>query len=217
MAKSRPKIILSAAMSIDGKISTITGDSKLSSKNDLRRLHKLRSRVDAILIGKKTVKVDDPILTVRYVKGKNPIRIILDPLGSISSKYRIIKTAKQIPTIFVCTNKITSKNQKSLEKNSIDVIKMGSEINLKKLLLMLSQKNIRTILLEGGGLTNWEFLRQNLIDEIHLTITPYLIGGRDSVSLIGGAGFSRISNSPKFGLKKVRRLEDELILQYTKL
>ena len=99
MVKSNPYVILSAAISIDGKISTITGDSKLSSKKDHIRLHKLRSKVDAILIGKNTLLQDDPILTVRYTKGKNPIRIILDSKGTIPINSRIIKTSNEIPTI----------------------------------------------------------------------------------------------------------------------
>jgi len=83
MAKFSPHVILSAALSIDGKISTRSGDSKLSSKEDSIRLHKLRSKVDAILIGKNTLLQDDPLLTVRYTKGKNPTRIILDSKGTI--------------------------------------------------------------------------------------------------------------------------------------
>ena len=85
MEKSRPYVILSAAISIDGKIATRLGDSKLSSKKDRIRLHKLRSKVDAILVGKNTVHRDDPLLTVRYAKGKNPTRIILDSQGRISA------------------------------------------------------------------------------------------------------------------------------------
>ena len=88
--KYNPKIILSAAISIDGKIATKTGDSKLSSKKDLTRLHRLRSQVDAILVGKNTVKQDDPLLTVRYVKGKNPIRIVLDSHGTILKESKIL-------------------------------------------------------------------------------------------------------------------------------
>ena len=83
MEKSNIHVILSAAFSIDGKISTRTNDSKLSSKEDKIRLHKLRSKVDAILIGKNTLLQDDPLLTVRHIKGKNPIRIILDSKGTI--------------------------------------------------------------------------------------------------------------------------------------
>ncbi len=70
MEKSKPSVILSAAVSIDGKIATRTGDSRLSSKRDKIRVHKLRSKVDAILVGINTVLLDDPILTVRYAKGK---------------------------------------------------------------------------------------------------------------------------------------------------
>ena len=90
MEKSNIHVILSAAISIDGKISTRINDSKLSSKQDSIRLHKLRSKVDAILIGKNTLLQDDPLLTVRHVKGKNPIRIILDSSGTISMKSKII-------------------------------------------------------------------------------------------------------------------------------
>ena len=89
MEKSRPYVIISGAISIDGKIATKTGDSKLSSKQDSIRLHKLRSKVDAILVGKNTVLVDDPLLTVRHTIGKNPTRIILDSKGILSNKSKI--------------------------------------------------------------------------------------------------------------------------------
>lgn len=72
MEKYKPYIILSAAISLDGKIATRKGDSKLSSNEDLQRLHKLRTKVDAIIIGKNTLMRDNPLLTVRYTKGKKP-------------------------------------------------------------------------------------------------------------------------------------------------
>ena len=106
MAKFNPHVILSAAISIDGKISTRMGDSKLSSKEDSVRLHKLRSKVDAILIGKNTLLQDNPLLTVRYTKGKNPIRIILDSKGTIPINSKIIKTSNEISTIIVVSKKI---------------------------------------------------------------------------------------------------------------
>jgi len=90
MVKSKPYVILSAATSIDGKIATRTGISHLSSKQDSIRLHKLRSKVDAILVGKNTVLRDNPMLTVRHIKGKNPIRIILDSEGNIPKNSKIL-------------------------------------------------------------------------------------------------------------------------------
>ena len=218
MVKSRPKIILSAAMSIDGKIATSTGDSKLSSKNDIIRVHKLRSKVDSILVGRKTIEEDNPILTVRHVKGNNPKRIILSSQGRIPLKSKILKTAREIPTIVACSEKLSQKNKKILEDNNIEIIFSGKNfINLKKLLQKLFKKKIKSVLLEGGGHTNWEFIKQNLVDEIIITITPFVLGGKNSTSLVDGIGFLKIYNSKKFKLIKVNRLNDELVLHYTKL
>src|SRR5574338_104846 len=107
MEKFRPYVILNAAISIDGKIASKNNYSKLSSKTDLKRVHELRSNVDAILVGKNTVKRDNPLLTVRYTKGKNPIRVILDSNGSISINSRILKTSKKIHTIIATSSQIS--------------------------------------------------------------------------------------------------------------
>jgi 2,5-diamino-6-(ribosylamino)-4(3H)-pyrimidinone 5'-phosphate reductase len=215
MVKSRPHVTLSAAMSMDGKIATRTGNSELSSKEDLIRVHKLRANVDAILVGKHTVMIDDPLLTVKYVKGKNPIRIILDSTASIKSTSKIIKTCKTIPTIIVVSEKATQKNIIRLEKEGLEVIKCGqNEINLKKLLHILRKKNIKSLLVEGGGLTNWSFIKNGLVDEIIVTITPYVIGGSNAISLFQGKGFDKISHAPTVTLKKINRMKNELVLHY---
>ena len=218
MAGSRPRIILSSAMSIDGKIATSAGDSKLSSESDIRRVHKLRSGVDAILVGKKTVERDDPLLSVRYVRGRNPTRIVIDSLASTPSGFRIIKTAKDIPTIIACTEKASERNRQRLQRHSVEVVHAGkNSVNLGRLLSILYKRGIRTVLLEGGGRTNWEFVRRNLVDEIIITVSPRVLGGAGAVSLVDGAGFSRISRSPRFRLEKAGRRKDELVLRYTKL
>lgn len=215
MAKSRPHVILSAAMSMDGKIATRTGDSKLSSKKDLIRVHKLRANVDAILVGKHTVMIDDPMLTVKYVKGKNPTRIILDSDASIKSTSKIIKSCKTIPTIIVISEKATRKNITRLEREGLEIIKCGqNKINIKKLLHILRKKNIKSLLVEGGGLTNWSFIKDGLVDEIIVTITPYVIGGSNAVSLFQGKGFDKISHIPMLTLKKINRIKNELVLHY---
>jgi len=176
MESSRPHITLSAAITVDGKIATTTGDSKLSSKKDKIRVHKLRAKSDAILIGINTVKIDDPILTVRYTKGKNPIRVVLDSNGIISSKSRIIKTCTKIPTIIAVSKKAPRKNIKRLGKFPIEIIIAGTnKVDVKRLLNFLIRKKIKRILLEGGGTINWEFIRQGLVDEIIVTITPFFL------------------------------------------
>jgi 2,5-diamino-6-(ribosylamino)-4(3H)-pyrimidinone 5'-phosphate reductase len=212
MEKSRPYVILSAAMSIDGKIASCTGKSNLSSKKDLIRVHKLRRSVDAILVGKNTINIDDPLLTVRLVKGKNPIRIILDSKGNLSPKTKVIKTAKKIPTILVIPENAPRKVEKFVTRG-VQVIRCGkNKINLKKLLEILGKKGLKKIIVEGGGTTNWYFFKEKLIDEIAITITPYVLGGSTAISLVEGDGFGEI---PKpFKLKKVEKIQNEIVLHY---
>ena len=218
MVKSRPKIILSAAVSIDGKIATKNGESGLSSKQDLIRLHKVRSKVDAILVGKNTVIRDNPLLTVRYVKGKNPTRIVLDSNGCISKNSKILKTAHHIPTIIAVSKDISKKNLAKLEKFPIKIVYAGTKtIQLRNLLRQLSKQKIQSIMVEGGGTVNWQFIKERLFDEIFLTITPHVIGGHESVNLIEGLGFQTIAKSPKLQLKSVRRLKNDIVLHYIKM
>ena len=217
MASYRPYVILSAATSLDGKIATKSGDSRFSSGKDKIRVYRLRATVDAILVGKNTVKRDDPILTVHQVKGKNPIRIILDSRATISTKSRIIKTCNKIPTIIAVSKKASNKNLEKLRKFPLKIIVSGNNtVNIKKLLKTLWKLKIKKILVEGGGTVNWEFVKQNLFDEIIVTITPFLVGGKDAVSIIEGKGFSKIVKSRKLKLEKILHLENEVILCYAK-
>jgi 2,5-diamino-6-(ribosylamino)-4(3H)-pyrimidinone 5'-phosphate reductase len=215
MGISRPHIILSAAISIDGKIATKTGKSEFSSKKDKTRVHKLRSKVDAIIIGKNTAKIDDPFLTVRYAKGQSPTRIILDSSGTILPRSNIIKTADHVRTIIAVSKMAPKKNLVRLGKYPLEILIAGQKkVDIKKLLKLLYKKKIKTILLEGGGTINWEFVRQGFIDELIVTVTPYLVGGKDAITLVEGDGFSDITNSIKLKLQKIMRQDNEIVLRY---
>ena len=218
MEKSRPYVILSGAISVDGKIATKTGDSKLSSKQDSIRLHKLRSKVDAILVGKNTVLVDNPLLTVRHTIGKNPTRIILDSKGILSNKSKILQTSDKVKTIIVVSKQISKLNLEKLNKFPVEIIIAGkNSINIKLLLKKLLEKKIKTILVEGGGTINWEFVKHNIFDELIITMSPFVIGGDDAVSLVEGEGFTKISKSPNLRLKSTKRLKNHFVLHYTKV
>lgn len=218
MEKSRPHVILSAAISIDGKIATRLGDSKLSSKKDKIRIHKLRAKVDAILIGKNTVHRDDPLLTVRYTKGKNPVRIILDSKGTISTDSKILQTSDKVQTIIAVSKKISKSNLKKLKKFPVEIIMTGeNSVNIKSLMNQLSKRKIKNILVEGGGTVNWEFIHNNLFDEILITIAPFIIGGTNAITFVQGKGFDKIIKSPRLRLNTIKKLENYLILHYTKV
>ena len=218
MEKSRPHVILSAAISIDGKIASRSGDSKLSSQIDKIRLHKLRSKVDAILVGKNTVQRDDPLLTVRYTKGKNPIRIILDSQGTIPINSKILQTCDKVPTIIAVSRKISNENLKKLNKFPVEIIMSGENlVNIKSLMTSLSKRKIKTILVEGGGTVNWQFIQNKIFDEIFITISPFIIGGTDAVTFVQGKGFDKIIKSPQLRLNSIKKLENHLVLHYTKV
>ena len=185
MANSKPKVTLSAAITLDGKIGQKTKQIILSSKADTIRVHKLRSKSDAILVGKNTVQQDDPLLTVRYAKGKNPIRIVLDSHGTIKNDSKIIKTCKRVPTMIVVSELVSKSNLNRLQKFSLEVIVCGkSQVNITQLLSILSKKGIKTILLEGGGTLKRSFLKKNLIDEMVIALTPYVLGSENTVSCL---------------------------------
>jgi len=218
MEKSRPHVILSAAISIDGKIATRLGDSKLSSKKDKIRLHRLRSKVDAILIGKNTIDRDDPLLTVRYVKGKNPTRIILDSQGTIPINSKILQTCNKVPTIIAVSKRISKVNLQKLKRFPVEIIMTGkNSVNIKSLMNNLSKRKINTVLVEGGGTINWQFIQNNLFDEILITIAPFIIGGIDAITFVQGRGFDKIIKSPRLRLNTIKRLENYLVLHYTKV
>ena len=92
---------------------------------------------------------------------------------------------------------------------------MHNLVNIKNLLRILSKKKIKTLLVEGGGTVNWEFVKQGLVDELIITITPYIIGGKNAITLVDGEGFSLIQKASKLKLKKTSRLGNEIILHYS--
>ena len=215
MGRFRPHIIFSAAITLDGKLATRTGDSKLSSRADKNRVHKLRSKVDVILIGKNTAKIDDPVLSVHDTKKKNPIRIILDSNATIHTSSRILETSSKIPTIIVVAKNARKKNLQMLEKFPVQIIVCGKyKVNIKKLLTILRKRGIKKILVEGGGATNWAFVKENIVDEAIITITPYLVGGMTATTLVDGDGFSTIANSIRLKLKNVTKMKNEVVLHY---
>lgn len=215
---SRPRVVLSAAATLDGKIATRSGDSGISSTRDMARMHKMRAGADAILVGKNTMLRDDPLLTVRYAKGPNPVRVVLDPAGEIPSGSRIMRTCGEVPTIIAVSSRISRANQERLEGSAAEVIKAeGWVIPLRWLLEVLAGRGIRTVLVEGGGTTNWEFVREGLVDEVVLTVSPRMVGGTGGTTLVDGEGFARMAEALPMRLVSATRQGDEVVLHYERV
>lgn len=213
-SRVRPAVILTAAMTLDGKIATRGGDSRMSSPSDLKKLHKLRSRADAVMIGRGTQLTDNPRLTVRRAKGRTPVRIVVDSLAKTSTNSRIF-SSKGPSTIIAVSQRAPRARVERLRLKGARVIRCGIEhVDLKKLLQTLRMIGIRRVLLEGGGNLNWSMLAGKLVDEIQVTVAPFVVGGRKATTLVEGVGIGRIRHAIRLSLVRTKRVGNEVVLTY---
>jgi 2,5-diamino-6-(ribosylamino)-4(3H)-pyrimidinone 5'-phosphate reductase len=214
------QVLINAAMTIDGKIATNLGDSTISSKQDLRRLHRLRCSVDAIIIGISTVIIDNPRLTVRLVKrhGTTPVRIIVDSIGRIPLDSKILKSASKITTIVAVTKRASDERVDKIKSAGAIVIVAGTRtVDLKELFFILKKMGFNKILVEGGGELNWSILQLGIVNELMVTVAPRIVGGRTATTLVEGDGYERISDGIKIELIKMSRQNNGEVVLYYKL
>jgi Pyrimidine reductase, riboflavin biosynthesis len=153
----------------------------------------LRASVDAVIVGANTAIVDNPRLTVRYVEGRNPIRVLIDGALRAPPYLHIFDTSA--PTLVFTTMRASPEKIEELRSRCVEVhVVDGESVDPATVLQTLYKRGVRKVLLEGGGKTNWEFLKRCLVDEIILTITPYVFG--NGVSLIDGEGYSTTEEAP---------------------
>ena len=212
------KIVINAAMTADGKIATRKGNSAISSNADLRRVHQLRNSVDAIMVGISTVLTDDPQLTVRFgtAGSRSPARVVVDSTGKIPSSSRLLKKANEINTIVATSKRITFDNIRRIESTGAKVLVAGrNKVELRKVFRILEKMGYKRILVEGGGELNWSVLKLGIVDELTITISPRIIGGRSATTLVEGEGCNRISEGMPLKLRDVKRhANGEIILFY---
>ncbi len=210
---ARPYVILNAAMTLDGKIATVAGDSKISCDADLNRIHELRAGVDAVMIGVGTVLADNPSLTVRRARGKNPTRVIIDSQAKTPPDARVLDGSAK--TILATTRRAPRQRIERLRSAGAKVITCGvGKVDLQKLLEKLYAQGVRKLLLEGGSTLNWGMLERGLVDEMRVAVAPHIVGGAAARTLVGGAGFDRVSQGVKLRLRGTRRVGEDLLLTY---
>lgn len=216
MIMNRPYVIINCAMSADGKIALPNGKQfRISSEEDIARVHRLRNSCDAILVGIETILNDDPKLTVKekYVeKTSQPTRIILDtycrtPVNALAVK-------GEIETLIITSDEI--KYDKKYGGN-VEIISCSTTIDgfidLEQALYLLYKKGIKTLLVEGGGTVIWSFLREKLVDELYIYIGSIIIGGIETPTPVEGKGFLE-EHVLRLELLEYNRLGDGVLLHY---
>ncbi len=194
----RPFVILKGAMTLDGKIATKTGQSKwITSEQARRDVHRVRSQVDAVMVGIGTILADNPELSARGSKhasqqrvGRQPIRVILDSHLRIPLKAKVLTWVHEQPTIVYTTAHASSEKIQILNNQGVQVWilpKKKGRVSLKAALSKLGKSGISTVLIEGGSALNASALQGGVVNQVRLYVAPQLLGGQDAKSLIGGS------------------------------
>lgn len=212
----KPFVAVKVASTLDGKIATRIGDSKWITGPMAREyVHQLRNEYDSILVGINTVLADNPSLNCRINSPtkRDPIRIVLDSKLRIPLDAKVINSSSSAPLI-VFTNANNQEKVKELAEKGVEVIEQKGEtrISIDFVMAKLAQRQISSVLVEGGSDVIWSFFQENFVDKYYMFIAPKIIGGREGVPLIGGDGIEIMNNAIKMKWKETRFLGDDLLL-----
>ena len=213
--RKHPWVIMKVAGSLDGKISVSTGDSKWITGPEARKYsHKLRAISDAILVGKNTVIKDNPELTCRLIKGKNPVRIILDTNLSLNPDYKIFKVSKNKKTIIACGDHISQEKENIFKKKGVEIWKLplkNQKVDLNALLKKCYESGISSLLVEGGGKVHGSFLNEDLVDEVFYFVGPIIIGDKKGTPAIEGKPLSSLKEAIYLNDLKIKKLGNSFL------
>jgi riboflavin-specific deaminase-like protein len=222
----RPYVVINMALSADAKIAS--ADHQLhtfGSERDLNHLHELRSEVDAILCGARTVNVTGATLGAGGPKWQErrrrnglspePLRIVVTASGSIAPDAPLWSQGTT-PVIVATTKDLPPDRHRLFEERGAFIwTSPGPRVDFKALIVWLHEsRGIRHLLCEGGAQINDSLIREGLVDKIHVTLCPRIIGGGSSPTLADGPGHPALANAAKFALIDVTQHENELFLTY---
>jgi diaminohydroxyphosphoribosylaminopyrimidine deaminase/5-amino-6-(5-phosphoribosylamino)uracil reductase len=217
LATGRPYVHAKWAMSLDGKITTFTGHSKwISGEASRRRVHELRGRMDAILIGSGTARADDPLLTVRPPGPRTPARIVLSRSGSLSPECRLVKTVAEAPVWIVASISSDSPPARHLRALGCEVLCIPQDDPPSFLLALLDElgrRRMTNILVEGGSALLGSFRDAGALDEVHVFLAPRLMGGAGALSPIGGRGVEKVTDALPLDEWQIEQLGSDVLLQ----
>lgn len=207
----RPWVHAKWAMTLDGRIATRTGHSQWISGEESRAVvHELRARMDAVVVGAGTARTDDPSLAARLPNGATPPRVahrvVLDGSASLSLDSQLVRTAREVPVLVFATDAATEEKVAALVAAGVEVVRVDacesarSRPDVAVVLRDLGDRRFTNVLVEGGGQLLGSFFDAKLIDEVHVFVSPKLIG--NGPVPVDGVGLSRIPSVPS--LNRIR-------------
>jgi diaminohydroxyphosphoribosylaminopyrimidine deaminase / 5-amino-6-(5-phosphoribosylamino)uracil reductase len=175
VATGRSFVLGRIAQSLDGYIATRNGESVwISGPEDIRHTHQLRALSDAVVVGSRTIRVDNPRLTTRLVAGPNPVRVVLDPELRLEPGWRVFQEGPE--TLLLCAPDRASGTRHGAA--SVLAVPRGPEgLEIDSILTLLRERGLKRIFVEGGGITVSRFLAAGALDRLHVTVAPLVMGG----------------------------------------
>jgi len=209
-----PFVTYKCAMTLDGKIATVTGDSRwISSEESRKQVHRMRARYDAVMVGVDTIIADDPQLTVRHVRGRNPLRIIVDTNMRTPTSVGVLSDTMAKKTI-IATTETNPRVHRRYQQSGATVLvcrKLNGKVDLNDLWKQLGSLGIQSILLEGGSRLAAEALMHGLIDECIFFYSPKVIGS-DGFSPFAFTGMTQMKQALPFTDIEVRRIGSDILV-----
>lgn len=215
METGMPFVTIKYAQTLDGRIATATGNSRwISSEASLKFAHRLRAEHDAILVGRKTVEMDNPELTVRLVRGRNPLRVIVDSNLNISPKAKVIQNTSLAPTLIATIKKADDPRFKKISGLGVELVTVDADkqgrVDLKKLFKLLGERKISSIMIEGGAQIITSILKKNLANRMVTVIAPKIIG--KGIEAVGNLNIRNLESAKKLSIQKILKRGDDIIL-----
>ncbi len=216
-----PYVVMKAAMTLDGRIATRTGDSRWVTGPEARQhVHQLRHRYDAIMVGVGTVVADNPRLTTRLagMNGKNPLRVIVDSTLRISLDAEVVLSASVVPTVVACLASASGQRDRirgQLAARGVEVWEVpgeGPRVDLINLVHLMGKKGITSILVEGGAEVHGACLTAGIVDKVMIYIAPKIAGGREAPGPVGGHGVQVMADAVGVKDLQVCRLGPDVLL-----
>jgi len=207
-----PYVTLKSATSLDGKIATVTGESKWITGEEARKdVHRFRHSHDAILVGVNTVIKDNPSLTTRLeAGGKNPVRVVLDNTLRTPLDSRIVND-RAAETIIVTGARAEPERIKQFTERGTEVIKLETEqVEVHDMLKKLGERGITSVYVEGGAEVHGSFLKEKAFQQVIAYIAPKLLGGKNAPASYGGAGIARIEDTVSLEIKDVKQIGQDI-------
>jgi diaminohydroxyphosphoribosylaminopyrimidine deaminase/5-amino-6-(5-phosphoribosylamino)uracil reductase len=216
MATGMPYVHLKWAMTLDGKIATRTGESRWISNDQARqRVHVLRGRMDAILVGVGTALADDPLLTARPPGPRTACRIVLDSRGRLPADCQLARTAASVPLLMVTSTAASLAWAEGLRRLGVEVFvqpTVAGKQDITALLSELGKRQMTNLLVEGGARVLGSFQEAGQVDEVHVYIAPKLIGGEEAPGPIAGLGIDRLADALKLSGWEIEQVGDNVLI-----